>query len=104
MEEKKCKKQEMKVRRGRSMPKRGKCYSLGLATLFGGSSEKFTEGERRVERGIKLFRAGGPAELTQVVPGSATQYLWPSYWKERPQVVGIDRCPLLGKRAVGNHF
>ena len=47
-------------------------------------------GERRAKGRVRLHRARGSAELSEVASGSATQSLWLRNRKVRSQVSGID--------------
>ena len=49
---------------------------------------------------MKLHRARGSAELSEVASGSATQSLWLRNGKVRPQVSGINRSRFPGRRTV----
>ena len=53
-----------------------------------GSREKFSAGEGRAERKMRLL--GGLAECGQVDSGSTTQRLWLGKQKNRSQVVSED--------------
>ena len=55
---------------------------------------------KRAERGMRLLRAGGWAELRQVASGSATQSRRLIHRKLRSQLVGIEQRRLPG-RTVG---
>ena len=50
----------------------GAQYELVVVEKIDGSRKKFSGGERRAERKMRLFRTGGLAELRQVASGSAT--------------------------------
>ena len=43
---------------------------------IGGSRKKFSGRERITKRRVRLHRARGSAELSEVASGSATQSLW----------------------------
>ena len=62
---------------------------------------KFSEGERRAKGRVRLHRARGSAELSEVASGSATQGLWLRNRKVRSQVSGIDRNRFPGRKTVG---
>ena len=62
---------------------------------------KFSESERRAKGQVRLLRARGSAELSEVASGSATQGLWLRNGKVRSQVSGIDRSRFPGRRTVG---
>ena len=108
MEGNECKNQE------RSMPERGRCFSMGLATLSGpvavnkkrfvSAARNFSEGEGEAKREMHLFTARGSAELEKVASGSATQSFWLENRKVGSQVIGEDRSRLLGRRTVGNFW
>ena len=49
---------------------------------------------------VRLLRARGSAELSEVASGSAAQNLWLRNGKVRSQVSGIDRSQFPGKRTV----
>ena len=66
----------------------------------GGSCEKFSESKRRPKGRLRLLRAGGSAELSEVVSGSATQSFWLRNGKVGSQVSGIDRSRFPGRRTV----
>ena len=61
---------------------------------------KFRGREGRAKGRVKLHRARGLAELSEVASGSATQGLWLRNGKVRPQVSGIDQSRFPGRRAV----
>ena len=67
----------------------------------GGSRMKFSESERRAKGRVRLHRARGSAELSEVASGSATQSLWLRNGKVRSQVSGIDRSRFPGRGTVG---
>ena len=50
---------------------------------------------------MRLHRARGSAELSEIASGSATQGLWLRNGKVRPQVSGISRSRFSGRRTVG---
>ena len=54
------------------------------------SRMKFSGGEREAERGMRLNRARGSADLGQVASGCATQDLWLGIRKVRSPVLGED--------------
>ena len=93
------------------MSEQGRCFSIGLGNFVwasgggrgkvGGSRKKFTGGERKTEGQMRLFRARGMAEFSEVASGSATQSLWLRHGKVKSQVSGIDRSQFPGRRAVG---
>ena len=58
-------------------------------------------GEKGRAKGrVRLHRARGSAELSEVASGSATHGLWLRNGKVRPQVSGINRSRFPGRRAV----
>ena len=61
---------------------------------------KFSGSEWRAKGRVRLHRARGSAELSEVASGSATQSLWLRNEKVRFQVSGIDRSRFPGRRAV----
>ena len=67
----------------------------------GGSRKKFNGRERRAKGRVRLHRARGSAELSEVASGSATQSLGLRNRKVRSQVSGIDRSRFPGRRTVG---
>ena len=67
----------------------------------GGSRMKFSGRERRANRRVRLQRARGSAELSEIASGSATQSLWLRNGKVGSQVTGIDRSRFPGRRTVG---
>ena len=69
----------------------------------GGSRKKFSEGEKRAERRVRLFRSRGSAELSEVASCSATQSFWLRNGKVRSQVSGEDRSRFPGRRTVGKY-
>ena len=50
---------------------------------------------------MKHLKARGPSKLGQVASGSAVQGLWLENRKVGSSVVGVDRCLLPRRRAVG---
>ena len=56
----------------------------------GGSHNKFSGGERRAKRRVRLLRERGTAELREVASDSTTQGFWLKNEKVGPQVSGID--------------
>ena len=56
---------------------------------IGGSRKKFRERERRAKGRVRLHKARGSAELSEVASGSATQGLWLRNGKVGSQVSGI---------------
>ena len=50
---------------------------------------------------MRLLRARGTAELSEVASGSATQSLWLRNRKVRSQVSGIDQSRFSGRGTVG---
>ena len=62
---------------------------------------KFSGGERRAKRRVRLLRARGSAELREVASGFATQGLWLRNGKVRSQVSDIDRSRFPWRRTVG---
>ena len=90
------------------MPNRGRCFSMGQATLSDngrekvrGSRKKFSGQEGGAGGQVRLLKARGLAELGKVVSGSAAQGLWLRERKVGSQVIGDDRSRLPGKGAVG---
>ena len=65
-----------------------------------GSCMKFSRRERKAKGRVRLLRARGSAELTEVASGFATQGLWLRNGKVRFQVSGIDRSRFPGRRTV----
>ena len=61
---------------------------------------KFHGRERRAKGRVRLHRARGSAELSEVASGSATQSLWLRNGKVRSQVSGINRSRFPGRNAV----
>ena len=61
---------------------------------------KFSGRERRAEGRVRLLRARGLAELSEVASGSATQGLWLRNGKVGYQVSGLDRSRFPGRRTV----
>ena len=61
---------------------------------------KFRGRERRAKGKVRLHRARGSAELSEVASGSATQSLWLRNGKVRPQVSDIDRSRFPGRGTV----
>ena len=57
-------------------------------------------GEGRAKGRVKLHRARGSAELSEVASGSAAQGLWLRNGKVRPQVSGINRSRFPARRTV----
>ena len=62
---------------------------------------KFSWRERRAKGQVRLHRARGSAELSEVASGSATQGLWLRNGKVRSQVSGINQSRFPGRRTVG---
>ena len=91
------------------MPERGRCFSMGKATLSGpvAVEEKGWRQPQEVQRRKKESRrtsetppARGMAELREVASGSATQGLWLRNGKVRSQVSGVDQRRFPGRRTV----
>ena len=61
---------------------------------------KFSRSERRAKGRVRLLRARGLVELSEVASGSATQSLWLRDGKVRSQVSGIDRSRFPWRRTV----
>ena len=57
-------------------------------------------GKKGAKGRVKLHRARGSAELSEVASGSAAQGLWLKNGKVRPQVSGINRSRFPGRRTV----
>ena len=74
--------------------------SGGRGGEVGGSRKKFSESERRAKVQVRLHRACGSAELSEIASGSATQSLWLKNGKVGFQVSGIDRSRFPGRRTV----
>ena len=66
----------------------------------GGSREKFSGRERRAKGRMRLHRARGSAELSEVTSGSATPSLWLKNRKVGSQVGDVDRNRLPGRGTV----
>ena len=66
----------------------------------GGSRKKFRGRERRAKGQVRLHRARGLAELSEVASGSAMQGLWLRNGKVRSQISGINRSPFPQRRTV----
>ena len=62
---------------------------------------KFSGGERRAKGRVRLHRARGSAELSEVAFGCTMQGLWLRNGKVRSQVSGVDRSRFPGRRTVG---
>ena len=67
----------------------------------GGSRKKFSGREGRAKGRVRLHRARGSAELSEVASGSATQGLWLRNGKVRSQVNGVNRSRFPGRKTVG---
>ena len=61
---------------------------------------KFSGRERRAKGRVRLHRARGSVELSEVASSSAAQGLWLINGKVRSQVSGINRSQFPGKRTV----
>ena len=57
--------------------------------------------ERRAKGRVRLHRACGSAELSEVASGSATQGLWLRNEKVQSQVSGINRSRFPRRRTLG---
>ena len=51
-------------------------------------------------KGMRVYKAGDLTALRQVISGSTTDGFWLRHRKDRPQVVGVDHCQLLKRRAI----
>ena len=93
------------------MPKRGRSFSMGQATLSGpvavdegeirGSRKKFSGRKGRAERRVRLLRARGSVELGKVTSGSVTQSLWLGYRIVGFKLIGKDQSRLSGIGQLG---
>ena len=66
----------------------------------GGSREKFSGRERRAKGRVRLHRARGLAEHSEVASGSATPSLWLKNGKVGSHVGDVDRSQLPGRGTV----
>ena len=80
------------------MPERGRCFSVGQATLSGPVAVKekrletaTTKFSKRAEGQVRLLRARGLKELRKLASGFATQDFWLRNGKVRSQVSGLDQ-------------
>ena len=95
------------MRKRKSMPERGRCFSIGYATLSGpvavegerldAAARNSVEEKEEAEGRVRLLRARGTAELREVASGSAMQGLWLRNGKVGSQVSGTDRCRFPGR-------
>ena len=99
------------MRKRKSMPERGRCFSMGYATLSGpvavegerldAAARNSVEEKEEAEGRVRLLRARGTAELREVASGSATQGLWLKKKKVGSQVSGVEQNRFPGRRTVG---
>ena len=75
--------------------------AVGEVRKIGGSRKEFRGRERRAKGRVRLHRARGSAELSEVASGSATQSLWLRSGKLRSQVSSLDRSRSLGEEQLG---
>ena len=106
---KECKDQEgLKMCTIKSMPERGRCFSMREATWSGpvavdekrcmAAGNILAEEKGRAKGRIRLSRARGSAELGKVASGSAAQGLWLGDRKVGSQVISEDRNRFPGRR------